>query len=134
LEFIVCLSPALFPIQHNSIPEKVASRDVFWFGVGRQPEWLVNFVPLLRIHSTEKIDRPSDNMLARELESAWTNQNARSVKAIRDTESARQFHRLARGEEGGPFTALKRRHDDRAGANAYVDITFTKKVTVVLLA
>src|SRR5690348_12941001 len=85
LKFHVSFGPALFAVKNNSIPKGVASRQLLGLGLGCQPEWLVNFVPLAGIHAAEKIDWARDNIAAGQLKRARTDQNTRTIKAVGDT-------------------------------------------------
>src|SRR4051812_49951380 len=95
LEFGVSLSPPFLTIKHNAVPEKIAPGDVLRLGLGRKPQWFINLVPLLRVHSAEKIDWPGNNVFTGQLERSGPDQNSRAIKTIGDTKPPRQFHRFA---------------------------------------
>ena len=95
LECGVGFVPAFLAIKNNAVPEIVAPRDRPRASHFRQRQKFVNFKPFARSRATEKINRPRDESLFGELKGARPKQNARTVKAIRDAKTSRQFHRLA---------------------------------------
>src|SRR5712692_7831499 len=132
LEFRVGLGPAFFSIKHDPVPERVAPGEMLRLGFSRQPKWLVNFMPLLRVYSTEKIDRSRHNCLVRQLEGARADQDVGPVKPLRDTEPARELDRLTAGQESRALAILQWRHNHRAGADAEMHVAVSENFSVIL--
>src|SRR5207248_10626662 len=57
LEFAIGLGPALFAVEHNTVPKRIASRDYLAGCVCGKGECLVNFMSLLRINAARNIVR-----------------------------------------------------------------------------
>src|SRR5207248_4124776 len=89
LELLVCLGPALLPIQHDAIPERIPSRHQFARSISGEGQRLINFMALLRVHAAEKIDRTCHDGVIRKLERARTDKDFRTIKAIRDAKTPR---------------------------------------------
>src|SRR2546423_5997219 len=100
LKLRVGFGPALFPVKHHPVPERVAPGDDLACGIQRQRDRLVNLVPFADVHAAEKIDRPRDQNLARQLERAGPEQNARAVEPVGDAKPPRQFHPFTRRQHG----------------------------------
>src|SRR5437773_8066442 len=64
LEFSISFRPTFFTIQNHAAPERISARDMLGPRFGRKPERLVDFDPIVGIHSAHKIDWASDNRLA----------------------------------------------------------------------
>src|SRR5215831_9396169 len=118
LKLAIRLGPALLPIQHNAIPERIPSRHQFARSICGEGQRLINFMALLRVHTAEKIDRACDDCSTSKLERARTDQDFRTIKAIGDAKAPRQLDRLAQ-DENVPLL-VRRRCDHRA--RAYPDM------------
>src|SRR3984893_3216003 len=134
LEFGIGLGPTFLPIKDDAIPERVASRQLFRFGLGCRPKRLVDFVALARVNAAEKIYRTRDNVTTGELESVRTNQDARTVKTIRHTEASRQLDWFAAGQKRRPVPIVQRRHNHGPGTDTHVHIALGGSFAIVRLA
>src|ERR1700674_3255756 len=118
LELRVRFRPALLPVKHDAVPERVAPSDLIARSFERQRDRLVNLMPLAHVHAAQKIDRTRDENFARKLEGARAEEDARTVEAIRDAKTPGQFDRFARREHVALPVVFHRRHDHHAGADS----------------
>src|SRR5438067_9312608 len=89
LKLRVSLGPPFFPVKHHAVPERVAPGNDLAGGIERQRDRFVNLVPFADIDSAQEIDWPRDQDLARQLERARPEQDARAIEAVRDAKPAR---------------------------------------------
>src|SRR6266699_3538866 len=82
LEFAIGLGPALLAVEHDAVPKRIAPRYQLARRIGGKGKWLVNFMSLLRINATEKIDRARNNGVVGQFKGARPDQDPRAVKAI----------------------------------------------------
>src|SRR5205085_3418998 len=95
LKFRIRLRPAFLAVEHDAIPETIAPRELFGLCFRGWPKRFVNFVTLAGIDAAQKIDRSRDNIAARELERARADQDARTIKTVRNAKTPRQLDRFA---------------------------------------
>src|SRR5438477_4046496 len=126
LKFGIRFGPSFLAIKHDAVPKTIAPRQLFRFRFGCGPERFVNFVTLPRIHAAKKINWPGDNVSAGQFKRSRPNQNPRTIKTVRYTETPRQFDRLAARDQSRSLAILQRRHNHRSGADTetHIELTF----------
>src|ERR1700693_2432451 len=133
LKFGIRLGPAFLSIEYNTVPETIASCQLFGLRFRCRPKRLINLVPLTRIHTAQKINRASDDISARQVERARPNQNSRTIKPVCNTETAREFDRLATGDQSRTCAVLKWCDDHGSGTDTDVHVAFRVAISELRL-
>src|ERR1043166_991390 len=134
LKLRVGFSPAFLAIKNDPVPETIAPDEVLRLRLGGEPERVVNFVALLRVHAAEEIDRPGHDHFAGQLECAWPDQDARTIEPVGHAEPASQLDRLPASQQCLVLIVLQRRDNHRTGIYPKVNIALAHQLAVVLPA
>ena len=79
---------------------------------------------LARIHAAEKVNWTRDHVSARQLKSARSDQDPRTIKAVCHAKAPRQFNRFTARDQSRPLAILDRRDHHRARAHPEVHVAF----------
>src|SRR5437764_10350352 len=128
LELRVGFRPAFFTVKHDAVPERVAPRDLIARRFESEHDGFINLMPLAHVHAAQEIDRPRDQNLTCELEGARPEQDARTVEAVSDAKTPRQFDGFAGREHVALSIVFHWGHDHHAGADSAMNARIAQRL------